>query len=69
MTDPLTSAYRFAIACLLGCGLGLWYGFLRPLRLRHPHISDLLFLPGAVYAWLLLGFQICRGDLRPGPSP
>lgn len=64
MTDPVLDARRFGIACLLGLGLGFYYGFLRPLRPRHTALSDLLFLPALFYSWLYLGFGVCRGDLR-----
>ena len=64
MTEPILAAQRFAIGFALGAVLGLWYGFLRPLRPRHTILSDLLFLPGAVWVWLHYMFGICRGDLR-----
>ena len=47
---------------LLGCALGLFYGFLRPLRPRW--IADLIFIPVLFWTWLYLGFGLCRGDLR-----
>lgn len=64
MTGPALDARRFALACLLGVVLGIYYGFLRPLRPRHTALSDLLFLPAAGYSWLYLGFAVCRGDIR-----
>lgn len=64
MTDPVLDARRFGFACLLGLGLGLYYGFLRPLRPRHTGLSDLLFLPALFYSWLYLSFGICDGDIR-----
>ena len=64
MTGPVLEAYRFGWACLLGLGLGVCYGFLRPLREKHPRLADFLFLPVLGYSWLYLGFAICRGDLR-----
>lgn len=64
MTDPVLDARRFGIACLLGLGLGLYYGFLRPLRPRHTGLSDLLFLPALFYSWLYLSFGVCDGDIR-----
>ena len=66
MTDPIVAARRFAIGFFLGAVLGLWYGFLRPLRPRHTTISDLLFLLGAGWMWLYYMFAVCRGDLRLG---
>ena len=68
MSTPTLDAQRFFIACLLGLGLGLYYGFLRPLRPKYTLLSDLLFLPPAFYAWLYLSFAICRGDIRLGYS-
>lgn len=64
MNRPLESAQQFGWACLLGLGLGLFYGFLRPVRPRF--LADLLFLPALFYAWIRLSFQICRGDIRMG---
>ena len=64
MTAPALAAQRFALSCLLGAGLGLYYGFLRPLRPRW--LGDGLFLPAAFWVWLELGFGICGGDLRLG---
>ena len=66
MNGPAQDGRRFLIACLLGLGLGLVYGFLRPLRRRRPVLADLLFLPVMGYIWLYLGFAVCRGDLRLG---
>ena len=66
MTGPAQDGHRFLMACLLGLGLGLVYGFLRPLRRKRPILADLLFLPVMGYAWLYLGFAVCRGDLRLG---
>ena len=66
MTGPAEAAGRFLWACLLGLGLGAVYDFLRPLRPRHTHLSDGVFLAAAVWAWVYLSFGICRGDLRLG---
>lgn len=68
MTDPVLDARRFGIACLFGLGLGLYYGFLRPLRPKHTVLSDLLFLPAMFYSWLYLSFAVCQGDIRLGYS-
>ena len=64
MNGPLPAAVRFACALLLGAAVGLYYGFLRPLRRAHVHLADLLFFPGLFAAWLYLSFAVCRGDLR-----
>ena len=66
MTAPDVWAQRFAISCLVGAQLGILYGFLRPLRPRHRTVSDLLFLPGLLAAFLYTGFSLCGGDLRLG---
>lgn len=63
---PEVAAYRLACSVVLGGALGLYYGFLRPLRPRHTWLADILFLAGAVWVWLYLGFAVCRGDLRTG---
>ena len=64
MTTPAVALQRFLIACLLGAVLGLYYGFLRPLRPKHTHISDFLFAIGIFWAWLQLSFGVCQGDIR-----
>ena len=66
MTPPALAAQRFLQCCALGGGLGLWYGFLRPLRRGRSVAADLLFFVGAVWAWLYAGFAVCGGDLRLG---
>ena len=66
MTGPALDGWRFLWACGIGLVLGMYYGFLRPLRPRHAVVSDVLFLPVLAYGWLYLGFAICRGDLRIG---
>ena len=67
MKSPELAARQFLMACLVGAGLGLFYGFLRPVRRKHPVPGDLLFLAAAFWGWLFWGFGICRGDY-PGPG-
>ena len=55
---------RLYTAVLLGCCLGVFYGFLRPLRPRW--LGDLFFIAGLYRVWIYLGFGICGGDLRFG---
>jgi hypothetical protein len=64
MITPGVAARRLGIALLLGAALGLWYGFLRPARRRHPLPGDIAFIVVAFWVWLYFGFGICRGDLR-----
>ena len=66
MTAPAVAAQRFLVSLALGGSLGLWYGFLRPLGAKHTAVRDGLFVPVLVWAWLVLGFQICAGDWRVG---
>ena len=54
----------FLLAIPLGAALGLWYDFLRPLGGNRPWGTDILFIAGAVYAWLYHSFALCRGDIR-----
>ena len=68
MTAPEEAAGRFLWACLLGLPLGAAYDFLRPLRPKFTAAADGLFLLAVGWAWLYLGFGICRGDLRLGYS-
>ena len=48
----------------IGAVLGLWYGFLRPVRPRW--LGDLFFVMALCYGWLVLSFGVCRGDIRLG---
>lgn len=66
MTPPNLAARQLLIALAMGLGLGLCYGFLRPLRRVGNWLRDLLFLPCLLWAWLYLGFGVCKGDLRLG---
>lgn len=61
---PAVHGYRLLMGCLLGAVLGLWYGFLRPLR--KIWLKDLLFVIAGGWLWLILAFAVCRGDLRLG---
>jgi len=67
MKQPELAARQFLLACLVGAGLGIVYGFLRPLRRKHGALGDLLFVAAAFWGWLCWGFGICRGDY-PGPG-
>ena len=64
MMTPAVAATRFGIGLLLGAGLGVVYGFLRPLRLKWTHLADLMFVIVLFWAWLYLSFAVCRGDIR-----
>lgn len=68
MTAPGLAAVRFGWAWVIGAVLGAVYGFLRPLRPRFTVPADALFVAAAIWGWLILAFDICRGDPRPGYS-
>ena len=64
MTAPSVAA-RYALAALgMGVGLGVIYGFLRPLRPRLTVLADLCFVALAWRLWLEHTFAICGGDSR-----
>ena len=63
---PEIAAGRFLRGILLGLGLGLWYGFLRPLGHRHRHLADGLFLAGLFPVSVYFAFAVCQGDLHLG---
>ena len=66
MTAPAIAAGRFGAGLVLGCALGLFYGFLRPVRLRHRHLADLCFLAALYPTWVFYAFGVCKADLRVG---
>ena len=66
MNTPEIAFGRFVTGLLLGCGLGIYYGFLRPLRRKQNFFPDLLFVLGAGWVYLYYGFAVCRSDLRMG---
>jgi hypothetical protein len=66
MTPPKLAGIYLAYACLLGAGLGLVYGFLRPLRRRMTQIADGLFVVTVLLTWVYFSFRICDGALRLG---
>lgn len=66
MTMPSETAWLFLLAMGIGAGVGLFYGFLRPLRPRFTTLCDLLLLPVVFYAWIYHSFALCRGDIRFG---
>lgn len=66
MTAPQIAFRRFLTGLVLGCALGLIYGFLRPARQKKAFWADLLFGGLAVWVYAHYGFAVCRGDLRMG---
>ena len=68
MTAPVQAAARFLWGLAMGGGLGLLYGFLRPLRPRWTALTDFVTVAAALWAWIWLSFGICRGDIRLGAT-
>ena len=66
MTEPATAFRRFLIGLMLGCVLGIFYGFLRPIRRGKAVFADMIFVLFAGWVYLFYGFAVCRGDLRLG---
>lgn len=64
MSTPAQALLCLGWSCLFGAGLGMVYGFLRPVRPRA--LADVLFLICLGWAGIYLGFGICQGDLRLG---
>ena len=64
MIPPALALLRFFYGLLVGMALGLFYGFLRPLRQQHATFGDILFLPAAIYGWFFLHFDLCQTDIR-----
>ena len=62
MIPPGAALGYFGAALALGAGLGLVYSFLQPLKRRW--LADQIFVVCAGWAWLVLAFRVCRGDLR-----
>ena len=67
MTEPGIALWRLGGSLTAGMVLGLWYGFLRPLRPRFTGFSDLLFVLGATAAWLW-GFSWAGSSGREPPG-
>lgn len=63
---PAEAAAQLAAGLALGAGLGVLYGFFRPLRPRFTTLADGLFLLAAALCWARLNFGICRGSIRLG---
>ena len=63
---PQVAAGRFLWGVVLGLGLGLWYGFLRPLGRHRRTLSDCLFLFVLFPVWVYFCFAVCDGDFRLG---
>lgn len=66
MTPPAAAGRCLLIAILLGFLPGLLHSFLRPVRVRHKHLADLLSIAALIYCWIYVGFGVCGGDLRMG---
>jgi hypothetical protein len=66
MTPPAVAAQRLGISFVMGLVLGVLYGFLRPVRIKHRHLGDLIFVIATAIVWVYQSFAVCRGDLRPG---
>ena len=65
MIPPGQALRFFGFAFLAGAALGIYYGFLTPLRRGHPILCDLAFVLGTGWVLVLLAFRLCGGDLRP----
>jgi hypothetical protein len=65
MTATAAAAARFCMAGIVGAGLGLFYGLLRPARRKITWLPDLIFVIATFLGWIYVGFGICLGDLRP----
>jgi hypothetical protein len=61
---PAAQAGQFITGVLLGCGVGIFYGFLRPVQRKLPHLTDLFFSIVVIWVYLFHSFAICKGDLR-----
>ena len=66
MNAPSVAFGRFVIGILLGCVIGLFYGFLRPVQKGRAIFPDLIFTAFAGWVLIYYGFAVCRGDLRMG---
>ena len=66
MIAPAEMARRFLLSGGVGVLLGLFYGFLRPLRPRLTHLCDLVFVVSALLGWVYVSFGICLGQLHWG---
>lgn len=61
--SPHQAIRFFGQALVLGAGLGILYGFLRPLGRHHQTLADGLFCLGCWTAWVYGAFGLWDGDL------
>ena len=61
---PAAQFGQFVTGLALGCGVGIFYGFLRPIQRKMPHLTDLFFSLVVIWVYLFYGFGVCKGDLR-----
>ncbi len=66
MTAPGIAAVYWLRTLAVGAGLGVVYGFLRPLRPRLTVLADGLFAAALFCGWVYMTFGICGGDSRLG---
>jgi hypothetical protein len=64
MTAPATAAVYWLRTLGIGGILGIFYGFLRPLRPRFTIMSDLIFALATLWGWIYAVFAICGNDSR-----
>lgn len=64
MIPPQTALEQLLAGLILGAALGCADSLLAPLGRRHRHLADLLLMIPVFWTWLVLSFQICRGDPR-----
>ena len=62
MTEPTVAFGRFLTGILLGCLIGLFYGFLRPVQKGRAIFADTVFVIFAGWVLLYYGFAVCRGE-------
>ena len=63
---PQIAFRRFLTGVVLGCAIGIIYGFLRPARRKKATWSDFIFAIFVLWVYVHYGFGVCRGDLRIG---
>lgn len=61
-----TALYGAAASLLLGMTVGAVSDVLHPVRRKIPMLTDLILSLWITWIWLVIAFEVCKGDIRTG---